>query len=206
MINTDRSCHNPETAGYDLYNAGQETWQALLDAGAPVEGDFTLASGANATLKFEADKLYDHPKQLRVVLGHFATFPCVKESDALLYVPSGMKDFTHQLGDILGTPVVDADKTDVRYHFKFRTERDQEVALNAQRPVILEDIVSTLGSVAGMRALLWSDQDVHSLAMLLRGQVNEEFRKGLVDHYLLAREIPKDKEEFKRRLAANDWT
>lgn len=56
-----------------------------------VEGDFVFASRTHATLKADAERLYDHPRQLAVVVGHFAAYPCVQEADALLYVPDGMR-------------------------------------------------------------------------------------------------------------------
>jgi hypothetical protein len=83
----------------------------------------------------------------------------------------------------------------------FASAEDETLALEAEAPVIGEDIVTTLGSVAGMRKLLRPEQTVHSLAMLLRGTVNPTYQAGLVDHYLLVREIPTDKDEFRQMVA-----
>ncbi len=77
------------------------------------------------------------------------------------------------------------------------SDTDKELATSAQLPVIGEDVVTTLGSVAAMRALLKPSQNVHSLAMLLRGTVIPKYQTGLVDHYLVKRKIPNDKDEFK---------
>jgi hypothetical protein len=199
-------CIDLERAGFDVKKAADETWEALLSAGVFVEGDFTFASGVHATLKADAERLYARPKQLNVILGHFAAYPCVQDADALLYVPDGMRRFMTLLGKELGKPVIGALRkpgATSTYDFVFETQEDETLALSALRPVIGEDIVTTLGSVAGMRSLLRPEQSVHSLAMLLRGRVDPKYQTGLSDHYLVAREIPTDKHEFWRRLEEN---
>lgn len=196
-------CDNLDVAGFDELRAAEETWEALLSAEVFIEGEFTFASGINATLKADAERLYSKPRQLAVVLGHFATYPCVQDADVLLYVPDGMRQFMTILGNELEKPVVGARRktgASSKYEFEFMTASDQELAHAAQTPLIGEDIVSTLGSIAGMRSLLREDQAVHSLAILLRGTVNPIYQRGLKDHYLLTRIIPTDKNEFKRRL------
>lgn len=195
------SCANLELAGFNAQKAAEETWEALLSAGVFIEGDFIFASGAHATLKADGERLYSKPRQLAVILGHFAAYPCVQEADVLLYVPEGMRQFAVLLGEELDKRVAKARKIEgARYKFEFESEQDDRLANEAEAPFIVEDIVTTLGSIAGMRSLLTTDKPVHSLAMLLRGTVNPEYRAGLVDHYLLEREIPTDKVEFRRRL------
>lgn len=204
MSDSDQpQCTSPEQAEFDTQRAAEDTWEALLSAGVFVEGDFTFASGKRASLKADAEKLYAHPRQLGVVLGHFATYPCVQDADVLLYVPDGMRQFVTQLGSELDKPVVGANRklgATSKYDFVFASEADRKLAQSAKAPVIGEDIVTTLGSVAGIRKLLKPDQTVHSLAMLLRGTVNPVYQKGLVDHYLLVKEIPTSKDEFWRML------
>jgi hypothetical protein len=205
---TNTPCANLEAAEYDTRRAAEETWEALLSAGVFVEGDFTFASGIHATLKADAERLYSHPKQLQVIIGHFAAFPCVEAADVLLYVPKGMRKFMTRLGNELGKPVAGAKRrpgSTSKYDFVFKSPADQELALSAELPVIGEDVVTTLGSVAGIRALLKPEQNVHSLAMLLRGTVNPGHQTGLTDHYLLEREIPTDALEFRRR-SKEDWS
>ena len=141
-----------QNSNFDEEKAATETWEAMLRAGVFIEGNFTFASGLHATLKADTEKLYEHPKELAVVMGHFAIFPHVQNADVLLYVPDGMRQFVTQLGKELQKP----------------------------------------------------EQPVHSLAMLLRGSVKPEYRTALEDHYLLTREIPTDKDEFKRRLQ-EEW-
>ncbi|MBP7767289.1 hypothetical protein KA068_02105, partial [Candidatus Saccharibacteria bacterium] len=183
--------------------AADETWKALLGAEVFTEGDFVFASGKKATLKVEMDKLYSKPKQLAVILGHFAIHPVVQEADVLLYVPDGMRKFTETLGNELNKTVAHSMKTPdsaSRYDFGFASKEDGELALSARNPVICEDVVTTLGSVAGMRRLLPPEQTVASLAILLRGTVNPEYKAGLDDHYLLTREIPTCKNEFREMM------
>jgi hypothetical protein len=192
-----------QASSFDERKAAIETWEAMLSVGAFVEGEVTFASGLHATLKVDAEKLYEHPKELAIVMGHFAVFPHVQNADVLLYVPDGMKQFMTKLGEELQKPVANTIRrpgATSKYDFIFQTQEDQELALSAKTPLIGEDVVTTLGSVAGLRKLLRPDQPVHSLAMLLRGEVNPDYRTGLEDHYLLIREIPTDKYEFRRRL------
>jgi hypothetical protein len=192
-----------QTSNFDEHKAAVETWEAMLSAGVFTEGNFIFASGLHATLKADAEKLYEHPRELAVIMGHFAVFPAIQNADVLLYVPDGMKQFMTNLGKELQKPVVDAIRrpgATSKYDFVFKTSEDQELALSAKTPLIGEDIVTTLGSVAALRRLLAPEQPVHSLAMLLRGTVKPEYRTGLVDHYLLIREIPTDKGEFKLLL------
>jgi hypothetical protein len=196
-----------QNSNFDEEKAATETWEAMLRAGVFIEGNFTFASGLHATLKADTEKLYEHPKELAVVMGHFAIFPHVQNADVLLYVPDGMRQFVTQLGKELQKPVVNAIRRSgavSKYDFIFETPEDQKLARSAETPLIGEDIVTTLGSVAALRRLLPPEQSVHSLAMLLRGSVKPEYRTALEDHYLLTREIPTDKDEFKRRLQ-EEW-
>lgn len=204
-------CDNLAEAGFNQQQSAELMWEALLSAGAFIEGDFSgdkaFASGLSATLKVDAEVLYKHKRQFAIVLGLFASFPCVKEADVLLYVPKGMKKFINTLGRELGKPVAQTEriKGGDKYDFKFKSLFDQYLAQAAERPLIGEDVVTSLGSVAAIRALLGPDQDVHSISMLLRGIVTPEYQNGLRDHYLMIRQIPLEAEEFYRRLDANDW-
>lgn len=195
-----------ERAEFDAKKAGEETWEALLSAGVFIEGDFTFASGAHATLKADAERLYSRPKELATIMGHFATHPSIQDADVLLYVPDGMRQFMTLLGNELDKPVAETIRkpgATSKYDFMFASPEDKELAHAAQEAVIGEDIVSTLGSVAGIRKLLKPEQTVSSLAILLRGTVNPAHQEGLTDHYLLVREIPTDKDIFKRSLEEN---
>lgn len=199
------SCADLAAAGFDAQRAAEETWEALLSIRDDVfvTDDHIFASGQRATLKVDAEALYEQPKQLEVILGHFASFPCVVDADALLYVPYGWEKFMKIIGRELDIPVVGAIRHPMgrtRYDFMFETRADEELALAAEQPTIGEDVVTTLGSVDGIRRLLKPEQNVHSLAMLLRDEVNPEYRVGLTDHYLLERRIPLDAEEFYRTL------
>jgi hypothetical protein len=196
-------CSNLEEAGFNYQKASEDVWEAMLSAGVFIEGECTFASGIQATLKADAEQLYNHPRQLDKMLGLFATFPCVEDADVLLYVPDGMRAFVTQLGQELEKPVAQTQRrpdSSSKYDFIFRTEEDRDLATSAQLPLIGEDVVTTLGSVAALRSLLGPNQDVHSLALLLRGSVNPTYRVGLTDHYLLERMIPTDKDQFRALL------
>lgn len=195
-----RLCEAVSSSGFDSDKVADETWQALVEVDAFVEGLFILASGVEATLKVDAERLYNHPRQLKVVMRHFATFPCVTDADVLLYVPDGMRDFVTALAVSLDKPIAHTKRrpgATTKYDFEFASPDDEELACAARKSWIGEDVVSTLGSIAALRALLPPDQDVHSLAILRRGVTRPSYRKGLTDHYLLERTIPLDADQFK---------
>jgi hypothetical protein len=77
-----------------------------------------------------------------------------------------------------------------RYDFRFASEADADLATSASRLLIGEDVVSTLGSVAGVRRLVNPEAHVHSIGHILRGVVNPPYQEGLSDHYLVRRHIP----------------
>ena len=114
-----------------------------------------------------------------------------------------MQDFTVELGLRTNIPVVHTKKNienSTKYNFDFTTESDRDLAMSANKLLICEDVVTTFGSIDGIGKLLRPDQIIHSLAMLLRGKINAEYQKEIIDHYLFVREIPTDKDEFHRRL------
>ena len=179
------------------------SWESMLSSKMFIEGNFNFTSGITATLKADSNELFKHPKETKIILGKFATFPCLLEADVLMYVPEGMKDFTVILGREINKPVVHTKKnlsSGIKYDFEFLSEADHELAESAEKLFICEDVVTTLGSIAGVRQLLRPEQDVHSLAMLLRGEVDTIYQDGLTEHYLFIREIPTEKDEFHRRL------
>lgn len=187
------ACSNEVAAARYEAAAADMVWGAYVDADCIVEGRFKFASFEHpediATVKIDAEALYreGNERQLGIVLGAVAGHPCIQAADILTYVPKGQKKFTHLLGGLTDKDVVDVERSPrskSRYDFRFATEEGKEQAQSAQRPVICEDIVSTLGSVAGVRGLFLPDQDVHSVAQLLRGEVNPDYQEGLADHYL----------------------
>lgn len=185
-------------------------WQAFTGAEAFREGEFGFASGTQSTLKVDASYLYRHPKHLNAMLNLFKAHPVIARADVLMYVPDGMKTFTKILAQDLGKKIAHTRKipdATERYQFEFCDSKDQALARRAEHLTICEDVVSTLGSVAAVRALLPEDQQVSSLAMLLRGEVNPDYQKGLDDHYLLEREVSTDKAAFREMygdIAVND--
>jgi hypothetical protein len=198
-----RRCADPETFGFNVSKAQEDVWAALLSADVFVPGEFKFVSGIEATLKADCEQLYSHPRQLEVILGYFATHPCVIGADVLLYVPEGMRDFVTMLGEELNKPVAHTRRREgsvSRTDFVYSSPADQELALAAENPWIGEDVVTKLGSTAAVRAMLRPEQDVHSLAILRRCSVDPANETNLVTHYLVERDIPTDKDEFTRRL------
>ncbi len=194
-------CADLAGAVFDKQKTAEQVWEILLKIGAFQEGDHEFASAQRASLKTNGEELYNHPREYEVMLGLYATFPCIKEADVLLYVPNGWRKLITDLGAGLGIDVAHTErKPDAtsRYEFRFSSPTDEALARAALRPRIGEDVVSTLGSVAGVRSLLLPDQDVHVLAMLGRdpGGINEDYAAGMTVHYLLQRYISPNAEEF----------
>lgn len=187
---------------WDSQRAADETWQALLSAGVFTEGDFEFASGQRATLKADAEALYSHDEERAVLLGHFALHPAVQQADTLTYVPMGMRQFMHELGELTEKPVINTQKVPgaPRYTFSFVSPGDAAIAHDAETVLIGEDVATTLGSVAGVRGLFLPTQRVLSLAILKRSEVDPANRVGLEDHYLLERDIPTDAAAFHQSL------
>lgn len=188
---------------YDIQAVSSGIWDALYISGCFKKGNFSFASGQTATLKVDAEELYNYKEQLDRVIGYFATFPCIVDADALLYVPNGMREFTKMLGKYLGKPVVNIQRRPnhtTKYDFEFSSPEDESLALSANRLVICEDVVTTLGSVAAVRTLLPANKIVHSVAILRRHAVNPKYQEGLIDHYLLELEVPTSSDEFDKLL------
>lgn len=209
MINAQSECMRTAES-YNAQHVAESVWEALLSAGAFIEGEFVFASGHRSTLKTDAERLMNHPRQLGTILGHYVEHPCFSRADVILYVADGMRDFSYLIEEAMTVPVAHTKRkpgATSKYEYVYTSPQDRELAQSANRPRIAEDIVSTLGSVAGTRRLLRPHQDVHSLSMLARNPsgINPDYRMGLVDHYLLERHIPTTKTEFDQRLGANQW-
>lgn len=176
-----------------------EVWELLVKAKVFRRGDFTFASGQKATLKVDMEKIYESNREYRRLLTLFSIHPVVVRSDVLIYVPNGMKRFCHDLSKLINKPVADVVKTansTNKYDFSFSSSSSRLLAIGAQSPLICEDVVTTLGSVAGVRAILMDTQKVSSLAILLRGKVLEEYKRDIDDYYLLTKYIPYDADGF----------
>jgi hypothetical protein len=208
-----RPCiEDPEAAEYDSQKAAEETWDAFLTVPVfverPDDDPFILASETTATIKADAKRLGDFPDKLSAVLGHMSIHPCLLSADVLIYVPDGMRKNAIHLGQTTNKRVVHIERvldSSSRYAFRYSSPEDQELALAAERVCIVEDVVTTLGSVHGVARLLRPEQDIHSLAMLLRHTVNSNYLELIRrDHYLLKRFIPTDKHMFINSLSAGD--
>lgn len=193
-----------EVVRFDPQRAAIETWDALIDAEAFELGEQKLASGATAGIKINAEKLYDHPKQLETVLGHMASHPCVRGADVLMYVAEGMRRPMQTIADTLGKPIAHTVKVEhaPRYTFAFASKRDEAIAMEAESLAIGEDVVSTFGSIYGTAKLV-AGKDVRSVAMLLRGAVDPEYGGVVQDHYLAQRYVSPDAAVFLQQLQAD---
>lgn len=191
-------CQNAIAAERYAAEVAPFVWEAQVRAGCFVEGRWNFASlnaESRDTVKFDGEVLYrdGNERHLGTVLSAVAGHPCIKEADVLLYVPDGMRKFVNLLGGWMGVLVSQVERTPKsasRYDFRFPCEADKITAHTAVNPRIVEDVVSTLGSVAGVRRLLLPGQNVHAVSYLLRGSVNPDYESGLSYHTLVRRDIP----------------
>jgi orotate phosphoribosyltransferase len=167
------------------------TKQAVIVAGVLQEGHFVFADGDHATQKLEMDNLWDHPAQLRVVVQALADADGLPLADVLLGVPTGGQRLADAVGEMSGLPVVQLERVSggAKQDFRYVSSKDKELALSARAPRIIEDVVTTLSSVAGVVRLLHTEQDIQSLAIWRRGEVKPQYQRGVSDYYLVEEPI-----------------
>jgi hypothetical protein len=193
--------------------------QALDKSGSFREGVFHFADDKPgqppATLKVNADYVTADPTWGPVVLKLYADFPCLQSADVITYVPDGPREFAAELGRMTSKPVAYVHRTPGggKHDYEFDTEDDRKLIGGAVRPFMIEDVTSTLSSPAALRRLIATaqaevrgidieeayDLPVHLLSMLLRGEVKQEYTRGLVFHFLAVRPMSRSAEEFKKQ-------
>ena len=141
------------------------------------------------------DHLWDHQRELAVVLRALTQVKGLPAADVILGVPTGGQRIANELSarGFVSAPVVSLERITGgrRQEFRFCSEDDRKLALSASAPLIYEDVVSTLSSVAGVVRLLRPEyQDIHAVAVWRRGQVKKQYNNGVATHYLVEEVIP----------------
>lgn len=169
---------------------------------------FTFATGQEATLKLDAERLGAHRKIVDRLLGLYALHPCIAEADVLSFVPNGVADFTNELGNRIGKRVIrlfrpdGAPRTDIR----FVSPEDEALAHEARTVCAVEDISRTgFSAHATARVLRGANPglDIHTLSMLQRDAVNPSYEIGegaITYHTFVRQDIPLTVEEFRERF------
>jgi orotate phosphoribosyltransferase len=162
----------------------------VLEANVIETGHFIFANGNHALVKVEMDRLWEHPNALAIILEHLAQAQGLPPADVVLGVPTGGMRIAEKLSEtyLNGLPLSRLERIPdgTKQDFRFCSDYDREVALSANSPRIYEDVVTSFSSVAGVvRLLNPREQDIHSLAIWRRGRVNDTFRSGVTDHYLI---------------------
>jgi len=175
----------------------EETREALDRASVRVAGHFVLAAGGHTDVKLEMDKLQKSPEDLRVVLELLAKFGDSLHPDVILGVPSGGQLLAEEISklDLVAAPFVEIERVPAgaKQDFRYRDESGERLAMEAERVVIYEDVVSTMSSIAGVVRLLklgGLQQDIHSVAIWRRGVLTPEYSVGVTPHFLVEEEIP----------------
>lgn len=169
--------------------------KAIDRAGVKIHGHFIFADGAHATVKLEMDNLWKHPDELELVLQYLSELGESLAADVVLDVPSGgqhLAEAAIERGLIL-RPIAYLERVPggEKQDFRFCSERDAQLAAEAERLVIYEDVVSTMSSIAGVvRLLNPTSQEIHSVAIWRRGVLLPEYSAHITPHFLVEEEIP----------------
>jgi hypothetical protein len=193
-------------------NDSRMVWESFSEGGVFVtreEGKpFTFATGQEATIKLDAERLAVHPEIIDRLLGLYALHPCVTEADALSYVPNGMADFADKLGRRIGKQVIKlvrpdgAPRTDIRYV----GPDDEALAREVSSVCAVEDISRTgFSAHATARVLREANPglDVHTLSMMQRDAVDLVYETdpgGVTYHTFVREDIPLSLEEFQQQF------
>lgn len=137
------------------------------------------------------NNLWDHRDELEIVLDAFnQAAQRLPRADVLLGVPTGGQ----RLGIVLSEkswidlPVARLERIPggAKQDFRFVSKNDRELALDSNHVLIVEDVVSTLSSVAGViRHLDPGRQEIHAISVWRRGYTKEKYARGLTPHYLV---------------------
>ncbi len=180
-------------------------WNSFSDAGAFITKangqPFAFAAGSQATLKIDADRLNAHPKIIGQLLSIYRRHPCVIAADTLSFVPNGAAFFAVELARALNKPLIKLIRPDgaERSDIRFVGHEDTQLAAEARRVCLLEDISNTGLSAFWAAAVLWqvnASLAIHTVSMLQRSDVDDSYAQHLVYHTLLRRDVPLTVEEF----------
>jgi len=163
---------------------------AVVRAGCLISGHFVFAAREHSLQKLELDNLWNHPRELAVILNQLARADGLPPADAILGVPTGGQRLAEALARPSYTrlPLIRLERIPggTKQDFRFMSQADQTLAHEAASLRIYEDVVTTLSSIAGVVRLLNPNrQTIHSLAVWRRGTPRPQYRTGFTDHYLI---------------------
>lgn len=176
------------------------------DGGVP----FTFATGQQATLKADAERLFAKRAIQERLLGIYGVHPCVVEADALSFVPNGTAGFAKELRHKFQPtkPIVrlyrpdGAPRTDIRYV----SPSDRMLAQEMGSVCLVEDISRT-GFSAHVTAQILREAnpglDIHTLSMLQRDEVEPRYKEGVdavVYHTFVRQDLPLEVDEFRQQF------
>lgn len=169
--------------------------KAVLDANVLTKGHFVFADGSHADIKLEMDNLWDSPDNLDTILDLLAQANGLPIADVVLGVPTGGQLLAEELvsSGRVKAPIAMLERVPggKKQDFRFVSKKDEQLASQAHRLLIYEDVVTTLSSIAGVVKLLNPlKQDIYSLAIWRRGEVKPKYQKGVKDHYLVEEILP----------------
>lgn len=169
---------------------------------------FVFATGQEATLKADAERLFKRRKTCERLLGIYGAHPCVLAADAVSFVPNGPADFTEKLRWRLEKPIIRLDKPEggSTMDMRFLSPDEIDTARQVGSVCLVEDISRTGFSASVAAGLLRSVNpglDIHTLSLLQRDEVDPMYEEGdnsVVYHTFVRQDLPLSVEEFRRQF------
>lgn len=179
-------------------NQANPVKKAIFDANVLVSGHFVFAEGKHSLQKLEMDHLWDDARSLEVVLGEMKRIAKEIDFDVLCGVPTGGT----RLAEAFVKTNSDRKKLITLKRVPGKGKRDFELTnlestyllQKAKRLLIVEDVVSSLGSVNAVVRLLRKftneNVEINCLAIWRRDEVKPKYGKNVSQHYLIEEVIP----------------
>lgn len=159
-------------------------------------GHVVLSSYLHSYQKLEFDNVRDHPEALKTVLDKVAEKINAYDSDLLLGVPYGGQWLAEKLITTgrLNLPLAYLERPQ-KYLYMIASPEDEKKILKAERPMIFDDVVTTLGQMGRVAELVKNHkpdiEEIRGVAVWLRGDEHPDYKNlfNSID-YLIEEKIP----------------
>ncbi len=142
---------------------GAEPLRRLIELGAFAIGDFVLSSGARSPYYLDMRRAISDPETFRWTVGLYMRALEGVEYDVLVGIECGSVPFASVLGYTLGRPVLYVRKKPKEYGTRSLVEGR---AVQGQRAVIIDDVLTTGRSISGAVAAL-RDVGIETIAAVV---------------------------------------
>lgn len=190
-------------------DVARSVWVTLGEAGVFItraNGEaFTFAAGQTATIKTDAERLFENPALRPRALAYYASHPCVSGADAISFVPNGTATIAADIARMLGRPFVSLvrAKGAPRADMRFVSDEDVATIRRVSSVCLIEDVSSTGFSAHAAAAVLRRVNPrlvVHSVSLLQRHPVDRPYEEGsgaVAYHTFVRQDVPLDVAAFR---------